>query len=133
MSERGRDWLLKDVFEEMQARCSQLMYSTADRLFPSRAYSYSLYTTRHQFIANAKAHHPPEAVSAMAGHMGTDTAIENYGKKRSAWNPEDLEDMAAPVPEEVETVKRQHTFFEDRMKLREAAGLPVRGFGPGER
>jgi hypothetical protein len=131
MVDRGREWLVKGVYKQMQGQCAQLMYNTSERLFPSRKLSYCLYTTRHQFMANAKSIHSPEAVSAMAGHGVTNTATENYGKKKSAWNLEDIQDVASPVADEVATVKRRHTFFEDRMKLREAAGLKPMRF-PGE-
>ncbi|MDW9481878.1 hypothetical protein GOB57_24835 [Sinorhizobium meliloti] len=131
MTERGREWLVKGTYADIQGQCAQLMYNTAERMFPGRKLSYSLYTTRHQFIANAKSYHPPEAVSAMAGHGVTNTATENYGKKRSAWNMDDIEDKANPLPEEVATVKRRHTFYEERMKMREAAGLKPMGMGMG--
>lgn len=131
MTERGREWLVLGTYGDIQGQCAQLMYNTAERMFPGRKLSYSLYTTRHQFIANAKSYHPPEAVSAMAGHGVDNTAAENYGKKRSAWNMDDIEDKASPLPEEVATVKRRHTFYEDRVKMREAAGLKPRGMGMG--
>jgi hypothetical protein len=129
MTERGREWLVRGTYADMQGQCAQLLYNTAERMFPGRKLSIALYTTRHQFIANAKSYHPPEAVSAMAGHGVDNTAAENYGKKRSAWNMDDIEDRANPLPEEVATVKRRHTFFADRMKLHEAAGIKVRGMG----
>nr|WP_250808561.1 hypothetical protein [Neorhizobium tomejilense] len=132
MVDRGREWLVKGIYEEMQGQCAQLMYNTAERMFPGRKLSYSLYTTRHQFMANAKSYHPPESVSAMAGHGVTNTATENYGKKRSAWNLDDIEDKANPVAEEVATVKRRQVFYEERMKMREAAGLKPLGMGNGD-
>ena len=131
MADRGREWLIKGTYEAMQGQCAQLMYNTAERMFPGRKLSYSLYTTRHQFMANAKSYHPPEAVSAMAGHGVSNTATENYGKKRSAWNMDDIEDRANPVAEEVATVKRRQTFFEERVKMREAAGMKPMGMGGG--
>lgn len=131
MTERGREWLVRGTYGDMQGQCAQLLYNTAERMFPGRKLSIALYTTRHQFIANAKSYHPPEAVSAMAGHGVTNTATENYGKKRSAWNMDDIEDKANPLPEEVATVKRRHTFFEERMKLHEAAGIKLPGMGMG--
>lgn len=132
MSELGRDWLVRGVFEEMQSQCSQLMYNTSDRLFPGRKYTYALSSTRHQFIANAKSYHKPEAVSAMVGHAVTDTAVENYGKRRNAWAPEDLVDRADPVPDEVATVKRRHVFYEDRIRMLRDAGLVPPGIASEE-
>ena len=123
MSDRGREWLIRDEYKDQQGQCAQLLQNTFNRMFPKKKLSYSLTTTRHQFIANAKSYHPPEAVSAMAGHIITTTAIENYGRKSSAWGPEDIEDKAFPVAEEVATVKRRHVFYEDRKKLQEESGI----------
>ncbi|MCS4088676.1 hypothetical protein [Rhizobium sp. BK176] len=131
MCDRGREWLVRGTYGDMQGQCAQLLYNTAERMFPGRKLSIALYTTRHQFLANAKSYHPPEAVSAMAGHGVDNTAMENYGKKRSAWNMDDIEDKANPLPEEVATVKRRHTFYEDRVKMQEAAGIKPRGMGMG--
>jgi hypothetical protein len=133
MTDRGREWLVRGTYGDMQGQCAQLLYNTGERMFPGRLLSYSLYTTRHQFIANAKSYLPPEGVSAMAGHGVSNTASENYGKKRSAWNMDDIEDMAHPLPEEVATVKRRHTFYEDRVKMREAAGMKPLGMGLSNR
>ena len=123
MSDNGRGWLLREEHKEIQAQCAQLMANTCERMFPRKKLSYALSTTRHQFIANAKSYHKPESVSAMVGHSVTNTAVENYGKKSSAWEPEDIEDKAYPVPEEVDTVKRRYVFFEERKKLLEDAGI----------
>jgi hypothetical protein len=123
MSERGRDWLVQGTYKEMQGQCSQVMYNTCERLFRGRKFAYALYTLRHQFIANAKSYHTPGTISAMAGHGVENTATENYGKKRSAWNPEDIQDRADAAAEEVAMVKRRHLFYEDRQKLKAAAGL----------
>lgn len=126
MSERGREWLYRGEYGDHQNQCSQLMYHTCERMFPNRKTSYALTSTRHQFIANAKSYRRPEEVSAMVGHGVTDTAVENYGKKRSAWEPEEIEDRASPVEEEVATVKRRHVFYEERRRLLDEIGVKPR-------
>jgi len=123
MSERGSQWLLDGKYDSMQSQCSQLLYSVCARLFSGRSMIYSLYSLRHQFIANAKSFHKAEAVSALVGHVVTDTAQENYAKRNSAWAPEDILDKADPVPEEVSTVRLRLRFFEERLRIQEAAGL----------
>lgn len=123
MSEIGMQWLVEGVYDNKQSQCAQLLYSVSQRLFRGREKVYALYSLRHQFVANAKTFQDPASISAMCGHIVTDTAITSYGKKRSGWDPEDILDRAVPVPEEIATVRQQHKFFEDRIKLQQAAGI----------
>jgi hypothetical protein len=132
MSEVGMQWLIDAEYDSMQSQCSQLLYSTCDRIFRTRPKVYALYSLRHQFVANAKTFHDPASISAMCGHIVTDTAISSYGKKRSGWDPEDILDRAVPVAEEIATVRQQHRFFEDRIKLQQAAGILKPGMVPEE-
>jgi hypothetical protein len=126
MSERGAEWLMSGRYDTMQSQAAQLLYLACEKSLtrvPGRPV-YSLYSLRHQFIANAKSTLPNADISAMAGHNVTTTAASSYGKKRSAWEPSEIGGLPSPVPEEVLTVRQRLQFFEDRMKLREAAGLP---------
>jgi hypothetical protein len=123
MSERGGQWLVDGVYDSMQSQCSQLLYSVCERVFHGRKKTYALYSLRHQFVANVKSYHRPESVSALVGHVVTDTAAENYGKRKSSWGPEEIIDRAEPVPEEVSTVRQRLRFFEERVRLQQAAGL----------
>jgi hypothetical protein len=123
MSEAGMQWLVDGEYDQMQSQCSQLLYTVSNKLFRKRPKVYALYSLRHQFVANAKTYHDPASISAMCGHIVTDTAISSYGKKRSGWDPEDILDRAVPVAEEIATVRQQHKFFEDRLKLQQAAGI----------
>lgn len=123
MSETGMQWLVDQVYDSMQSQCAQLLYSVSQKLFRERDKVYALYSLRHQFVANAKTFQDPASISAMCGHIVTDTAITSYGKKRSGWDPEEILDRAVPVPEEIATVRQQHKFFEDRIKLQQAAGI----------
>lgn len=123
MSRTGSQWLIEGSFDSMQSQCSQLLYSVCEKLFKGRKRIYSLYSLRHQFIANAKSFHNPASVSALAGHIVTETAVSNYGKKRSAWEPEEIRNRAQPVAEEVASVRQQQTFYEERIKLQQEAGL----------
>lgn len=123
MSERGSQWLEDGIYDTMQSQCSQLLYTVCDKLFTGRKRTYALYSLRHQFVANAKSYHRPEAVSALVGHVVTDTATANYAKRYSAWGPEEITDRPEPVPEEISTVRQRLRFFEERQRIREAAGL----------
>jgi hypothetical protein len=132
MSEAGMQWLVDGEYDQIQSQCSQLLYTVSNKLFRKRQKVYALYSLRHQFVANAKTYHDPASISAMCGHIVTDTAITSYGKKRSGWDPEDILDRAVPVAEEIATVRQQHKFFEDRLKLQQAAGILKPGMMPDE-
>ena len=134
MSEAGMQWLVSGVYDSMQSQCAQLLYSVSGKLFKRRDREkvYALYSLRHQFVANAKTYQDPASISAMCGHIVTDTAISSYGKKRSGWDPEEILDRAVPVPEEIATVRQQHKFYEDRLRLQQAAGILKPGMLPEE-
>ncbi|MBO9428079.1 hypothetical protein [Sulfitobacter sp. R18_1] len=122
-SERGLSWFEEGKYEEMQSQISQLVYQIGDTLYPRRKKHFSLYSCRHQFIANMKSVMEPEEVSALAGHVVTKTAQQNYGKKRAAWSPGDLRYHAKPIDEEVETVRKTASFYKDRIEKLKMAGL----------
>lgn len=65
--------------------------------------SVTLYSFRHQFIANAKAtFEEPVLISAMVGHNSTKTAFEHYGKRRFS----STKVRVSPTPESVEAVQK---------------------------
>lgn len=65
--------------------------------------SVTLYSFRHQFIANAKmTYEDPEIISALCGHVSTKTAFEHYGARRNARNRV----RVSPTPESVEAVAK---------------------------
>lgn len=49
----------------------------------SKGQAVTLYTARHQFIANMKNIYSREEVALLAGHVSTETAAYHYGKRRS--------------------------------------------------
>src|SRR3546814_16529919 len=85
MSDRGARWLIEGRYDTMQNQCSQRLYTLCERIFPLATKTYCLYSCRHQFVANMKELMTPAEVSAMVGHHITITAIDNYGRNRSAW------------------------------------------------
>lgn len=127
MSERGLSWFEQGSFDEIKGHISQLLYHMCKTIFPSKKSHYSLYSCRHQFIANMKSVYPLEEVSALVGH-GTDvTTAERYGLRRNAWSPDAISQKPAPLPGEVATVKQQMRFVEERRRIRQAIGLPPKG------
>ncbi len=65
----------------------------------------SLYTLRHQALANAKRTLEPAEASALAGHASQSTIIKNYAPRRSGWNIKPIvaiePDLAAKVRGEI--------------------------------
>lgn len=123
MSERGFEWLRDGEFDAMQRQCSQVLYKACDEITSLRGKIYSLYSLRHQFVANAKSLYKNEEVSAMCGHLVVDTAVSNYGKKTSAWEPEEIKDRARPVENEVAMVQPRITYFKQKIAHQIEAGL----------
>lgn len=91
MLDRAGEWEADGRFEAEQEACAALLRALVARHFPSA--HYSLYSARHQAVANAKARLTRPEVAALAGHAVIRTAARSYGRRRSAWSPE-----AAPAP-----------------------------------
>lgn len=123
MSDRGFGWLRDGEYDAMQRQCAQVMYKACDAIPALKGKVYALYSLRHQFVANSKSLYKNEEVSAMCGHLVVDTAIANYGKKTSAWPPEEIRDRARPVANEVAMVLPRITFFKQKVADEIAAGL----------
>lgn len=65
--------------------------------------SVTIYSFRHQFIANAKdTFDDPVLISALVGHSSTKTAFEHYGKRRNSSSKV----RVYPTPESVEAVHK---------------------------
>jgi len=123
MSERGFAWLRDGEFDAMQRQCSQVLYKACDAISSLKGKTYCLYSLRHQFVANSKSLYKNEEVSAMCGHLVVDTAVANYGKKTSAWAPEEIRDRARPVENEVAMVQPRITYFKQKIAHQIEAGL----------
>jgi integrase len=76
----------KSGFEQFYSRCRSRLYVTTRALWPKRKQHITLYSSRHQFAANAKFHGLPlEEIAALMGHASIETAMTHYGR-RSAGN-----------------------------------------------
>lgn len=117
MSERGREWLEKGRFADMQSRCSLLLYQTTGKIWPNRRYAYALYSARHQAIANWKVIMQPDEIAALVGHGITATATTHYGKKRSSWQPAKIPAPPHAVPEELSLIRHRIKLWGDRKAL----------------
>lgn len=90
-------------FEQMYASCRQLLYRVQLKLFPHIKGRLSLYSTRHQTVANFKyAGASREEIAVMFGHTSLRTAMQHYARKRSGRKMERLPVThdGAPVAEE---------------------------------
>lgn len=132
MVERAGGWLLKKEFEMRQAQCAQVLGEVCAALFPRQRQRYSLYSLRHQFIANMKAIYQPAEFAALVGHIGMNKDKNNseneeaepYAKRRAAWQLDEISERPVPIPEQVKNMRRRVQLYEERheaIRMRKAA------------
>ena len=99
----GGDGIDEEAFSLFYRECRKLMYKVARTVFPRRTSQPTLYSARHQFIANAKAAGAsPETIAAVSGHRSPETASLHYAKRRSGYGPDF---KVAPVPGQLALVR----------------------------
>ncbi len=69
-------------YETTYDSCRKLLHQVNVRLWPWRKTTYSLYSGRHQFSANAKESLDLVGVATLMGHASDITAVRHYGKRR---------------------------------------------------
>lgn len=79
---------------------------------------YSLYSLRHQFIANMSAMYERERVVAMSGHDVTGAQREHYIKRRIAWTEAQLEAVPTAVTEQVARMRRRLRALDQRREIK---------------
>jgi integrase len=121
MVRRATDWALTGEFRPRQSQCAQLFYEICAAKFSRRTIRYSLYTFRHQFIANMKTIYRHAEVAALAGHLTDETATEHYGKRRQAWHPHEIREVPVPIEQEVTRFRKRLEFSEARRKAANSA------------
>lgn len=77
-----RDHHANGTFQKVYDNCRKLLQQACLRLWPRRRTTYSLYSGRHQFSANAKARGDLSHGAALMGHKSDRTQVQNYGKRR---------------------------------------------------
>lgn len=119
MVKRSEQWALEGKTVRRQSEVAQLFYQICNELFPRMQVKYSLYSLRHQFIANMKAVYTDRAkIATLIGHISIETQSEHYGKRRSAWSLQDIREIPRPMDDQVAQVQKYLTAFEERMHLR---------------
>lgn len=120
MSSLGAEWFSAGTFTENQDSCSHLLARCCRQLWPRRKYRVSLYSARHQAIANWKALGMSQAeISVLAGHASLATAAERYGRRTSGWSS--IKFSPVPVKEELTVaLEREALANERRLSIKQA-------------
>jgi hypothetical protein len=129
MVNRSREWVLTGTWSSRQYEVSKLLRKICKTMFPRMQKHYTLYSLRHQFIANMKTIYTREEVAAMVGHISLETEVEHYGKKRVAWDFRLITEVPMPVEEQVAQIKRRLELFDERradIAAKEAAKLSLK-------
>jgi integrase len=105
MAGLGGGWALQGEYDQRQTQCAAVLYAACLKIWPSPRRHYTLYSARHQALANAKATMTRAEVSALAGHKTERTAQSRYGRRTSAWNRSEMPGAASPAAENTATVK----------------------------
>ena len=114
MVNRSREWVLSGQWSYHQHEVAKLFRTMCQRMFPRMQKQYTLYSLRHQFIANMKTIYSREEVAAMVGHISIETQVEHYGKKRVAWDSNLIAEVPMPVEEQVAHIRKRLALFEVR-------------------
>lgn len=129
--EVATDWAHDGAFMKNKAACSRILRHISKTAFKSQnGKLLTLYTFRHQFVANMKTIYPVEELAALLGHSTVDTQGAWYGKKRSGWAPEHITDVPAPIEAEVLMVRQRFAVAQDRKRIQgivERSHAPRRG------
>lgn len=96
------DTPIEDISREFYASLQHVMTKAWKKKGYTRGARPTLYSTRHQAVANCKrSGMTNQEVAAFFGHISTSTAKKHYGKKSSGW----AENAFRPSPESVAAVK----------------------------
>ncbi len=113
-SDRWRNWFLTGEFDQRKGRLVQLFNRAVQN---NTKKQYTLYTLRHQAIANFKSVLSMEETAAIVGHGVTATQAAHYGKKRSTWGPERIGEPPKGIPEEIALVRNSIVTYAERMAM----------------
>jgi hypothetical protein len=113
-------WLKDGTTARHQSEVAKAL-DDACAAFPSRSIRFSLFTVRHQFIANMKAVLQDDAVvSALIGRLIVKTERVHYTKVRAAWSAEDISEVPSPLVRDVGRFRRLLAMYQEALTIREA-------------
>lgn len=108
---RVQQWDAAGAYQRMYQACGNKLYLSVRKLWPKRTKHFTLYSTRHQFVADAKASNLSLAeIAALMGHAVDDTASAHYGKRTAGQNILKVQAIA----EEVARIKQTFQGHPDR-------------------
>ena len=102
-------------YSEFYTKIRNRFYRVVKDLFPKNKKRVTLYSARHQLIANLKkSDYPLEQIACIVGHGNDVTASEHYGKKKVGKHSKSL-----PIanPSDLEKIKRIYTQFTPGAKV----------------
>ena len=103
-----RTFVGMDEYEYFYRGCAIALYKACRRCWPKRKRHITLYSTRHQFSANAKSSGFSRVeIAAMMGHAVDITASIHYGKKIAGNETISI----SPVASEVSSVRNVHSGY----------------------
>lgn len=116
--ERATEWAAAGQFPRFYQACAATLGRLARKLWKNRPQRVTLYSTRHQFSADAKASGlTREEIAALMGHAVDITATRHYGKKTAG------SDLVRVRPDPAE-VARVRTVLQARFQPRHPEPTP---------
>lgn len=111
----------KDAFELHYRECADLLKRCGKTLWPRRKMRYTLYSCRHQAIANWKSSGMSKIeIAVLAGHASHQTAGESYGRKSSGWKG--LQYTAHPTKEQLAiALQREQDYIERQYEQKQGS------------
>ena len=106
-----------------QSEVAKALDDICAEIFPDRRIRFSLFTVRHQFIANMKAVWRDEAVgSALIGQLIVKTGRAHYTKVRRRL-AEEIREVPVPPKRSVDRFQMLLAMYRERAELREAKAV----------
>ena len=124
MVNRSEQWAREGTTARHQSEVAKALDDICAEIFPDRRIRFSLFTVRHQFIANMKAVWRDEAVvSALIGQLIVKTGRAHYTKVRAAWSAEEIREVPVPPKRSVDRFQMLLAMYRERAELREAKAV----------
>jgi hypothetical protein len=124
MVNRSEQWAREGTTARHQSEVAKALDDICAEIFPDRRIRFSLFTVRHQFIANMKAVWRDEAVvSALIGQLIVKTERAHYTKVRAAWSAEEIREVPVPPKRSVDRFQMLLAMYRERAELREARAV----------
>lgn len=109
--ERTKKWESAGIYRKMNQSCASKLQYTVRKIWPKRRKHLTLYSARHQFVADAKSSGISlSEMAALMGHSVDNTATIHYGRRAAAQRTIKIES----IQEEILRIKQ--VFHERNLK-----------------